>query len=211
MKRIIDFFRGHRIIANLVLMFIVLIIIFIGLNCWLYSYTRHDQATTLPSIKGMTMEEAAEILSQHNLHYEIIDSMHNDNKAPGIILEQIPAPESNIKEGRVVYVTINATTPRQIKVPNLINTSIRQAETQLKSLGFKNVIIEHQSSPYKDLVLSVKHKGAEIVAGTRVPINERIVLVVGSGDLSGSTYTSAGDTMISETEIIEQLTEEFLQ
>ncbi len=211
MNKIINFFKGHRIIANLVWMLIVSIILFIGLNYWLHAYTRHDQATTVPSIKGITVEEADEILSRLNLRYEIIDSIHNDRKTPGIILEQIPAPESKIKEGRVVYITINAKTPRLIKVPNLANTSVRQAETQLKSLGFRDVVIEYKSSPYKDLVLSIEYKGREVMAGEKIPIVDRIVIIAGSGETSDETSTSTGDTLHSEGNIIEQITDMFFQ
>ncbi|MBR6758462.1 MAG: PASTA domain-containing protein [Bacteroidaceae bacterium] len=211
MKRIIEFFKGHRIIANLTLMLIVAIMLFIGLNCWLHTYTRHDQATTVPSIKGITIEEADEILTRLNLRYEIIDSIHNDRKTPGIILEQIPAPESKIKEGRIVYITINAKTPRLIKVPNLINTSVRQAEAQLKSLGFRNVAIEYKNSPYKDLVLSIEYKGKEVSAGEKIPIADRIVIIVGSGTTSDETDASIGDSLRSEGNIIEQITDMFFQ
>lgn len=207
MKKIITFFKEHRIIANLVYIFVVLVFLLIGLNCWLHTYTRHDQATTLPTIKGMTVEEASGILTRLNLRYEIIDSIHNDKKAPGIILEQIPAPDSKIKEGRVVYLTINASTPRKIRIPDLINTSVRQAETQLKSLGFQNIIIEYQSSPYKNLVLGIEHNGREISVGEKVPVSERIVMIVGSGD----TLPTSDDSTQNEENIIEQVTDAFFQ
>lgn len=210
MGKIITFFKEHRIIANLVYMFIVLILIFIGLNYWLHSYTRHDQATTLPTVKGMTVEEAANVLGEYNLRFEIIDSIHNDKKAPGIVLEQIPAPETKIKEGRVVYLTINATTPRQVKVPNLINTSVRQAEAQLKSLGFQDVMIEYKSSPYKNLVLGIEYNGHNVSAGEKLPVAGRVVMIVGSG--SGSSgYSASGDSVLSEENVIEELTDKFFQ
>lgn len=210
MGKIITFFKEHRIIANLVYMFFVLILIFIGLNYWLHSYTRHDQATTLPTVKGMTVEEAANVLERYNLRFEIIDSIHNDKKAPGIVLEQIPAPDTKIKEGRVVYLTINATTPRQVKVPNLINSSVRQAEAQLKSLGFHNVIIEYKSSPYKNLVLGIEYNGRNVSAGEKLPVSGRLVMIVGSGDGSGG-YSTSGDSVLGEENVIEELTDKFFQ
>lgn len=199
MKKFLDFLKNHRIIATLLSMLLVTIVLFMGLNIWLNSYTRHNNATQLPSVKYMPIDEATYILQRYGLRYEIIDSIYNENATPGIVMEQIPAPDSKVKEGRVIYLTINAFTPRTIRVPHLINTSVRQAKAQLASVGFKNIEIQYKESPYKDLVLDIKQNGQSVVGGEQVAASTTIVLVVGEGESSDNT---AASDSISQEEII---------
>lgn len=199
MKKFLDFLKNHRIIATLLSMLLVTIVLFMGLNIWLNSYTRHNDATQLPSVKYMPIDEATYILQRYGLRYEIIDSIYNENATPGIVMEQIPAPDSKVKEGRVIYLTINAFTPRTIRVPHLINTSVRQAKAQLASVGFKNIEIQYKESPYKDLVLDIKQNGQSVVGGEQVAASTTIVLVVGEGESSDNT---AASDSISQEEII---------
>lgn len=182
MDKIFAFLRNHRIISNLLMMFVILIILFIALNVWLRSYTRHDDLTLLPSVKYLSVEEAADIFKRHNLKYEIIDSVFNDRATPGMIVEQVPAADTKVKEERTIYLTINAYSPKSAKIPAIINTSIRQAEAQLKSVGFKNISIRLEPSPYKGLVLDVKHDGKSISENEKLPTSSRITLIVGEGE-----------------------------
>ena len=181
MDKFWDFLRNHRIIAHLLCMIAVAVVLFVALNIWLSSYTRHNDLTVLPSVKYLQVEEAAEVLGRHNLRYEIIDSIFNEKATPGMVVEQTPAAETKIKEERIVYLTINAYSPEAVKVPAIINTSLRQAEAQLKSVGIRNIHIEHLPSPYKGLVLDVKCEGRTIEEGEKVATSSTITLVVGSG------------------------------
>ena len=182
MDKILEFLKNHRIISTLLVMLAILIVIFIALNMWLRSYTRHDDLTLLPSVKYLSVEEAAEIFERHNLKYEIIDSVFNDRATPGMIVEQVPAADTKVKEERTIYLTINAYSPKSAKVPAIINTSIRQAEAQLKSVGFKNIDIRLEPSPYKGLVLDVKCNGKSLSENEKLPTSSRITLIVGQGE-----------------------------
>lgn len=182
MDKFWEFLRSHRIIAHLLWMIVVAVLLFVALNIWLNSYTRHNDLTVLPSVKYLQVEEAAEILGRHNLRYEIIDSIFNEKATPGMVVEQTPAAETKIKEERIVYLTINAYSPKAVKVPAIINTSLRQAEAQLKSVGLKNIFIEYRPSPYKGLVLDVKSEGSSIREGEKVPTTGTITLIVGKGE-----------------------------
>lgn len=194
MDKIFAFLRNHRIISNLLMMFVILIILFIALNVWLRSYTRHDDLTLLPSVKYLSVEEAADIFKRHNLKYEIIDSVFNDRATPGMIVEQVPAADTKVKEERTIYLTINAYSPKSAKIPAIINTSIRQAEAQLKSVGFKNISIRLEPSPYKGLVLDVKHDGKSISENEKLPTSSRITLIVGEGEqVAESDSTAEGN------------------
>lgn len=202
MRKFLDFLKNHRIITALFSIFLITVVLFIALNMWLNSYTRHNNVTQLPSVKSMQIDEAIQILQRHGLQYEIIDSIHNEKAAPGIVMEQIPAPDSKVKEGRTIYLTINAFSPRTIKVPHqIINSSVRQAKAQLTSIGFKKVEIEYTESPYKDLVLGIRHKGREVEAGEAIAASSTIVLVVGKG----SEDNASENDSIEEEVIVEDI------
>lgn len=182
MKKFLEFFKTHRIFTTLLWILLISIVLFVLLNMWLHIYTRHNQTTTLPSVKYLTVEEAAQVLSRNDLTYEIIDSVFNEKAKPGIVLEQIPEPETHVKQQRVVYLTINAFSPKTIKFPSIINSSIRQAETQIRSLGFTNIIIREKESPYKGLVLDAQYNGRSIKSGEKIPAAGIITLYIGKGE-----------------------------
>ena len=201
MNKVWALFRDHRIIATLLMMLVILAILFVALNVWLRSYTRHDDLTMLPSVKYLTVDEAAEVFKRHNLRYEIIDSVFNDRATPGMIVEQVPAADTKVKEERTIYLTINAYSPKSAKIPAIINTSIRQAEAQLKSVGFKNISVTYQPSPYKGLVLDVKHDGRSINEQEKLPTSSRITLIVGKGEKSleaDSLQEATGEDVVYE-------------
>ena len=191
MDKILEFLKNHRIFSTLLMMLAILIVIFIALNMWLRSYTRHDDLTLLPSVKYLSVEEAAEVFKRHNLKYEIIDSVFNDRATPGMIVEQVPAADTKVKEERTIYLTINAYSPKSAKVPAIINTSIRQAEAQLKSVGFKNITVRFEPSPYKGLVLDMKCDGRSITENEKLPTSSLITLVVGEGEKDAETDSIA--------------------
>lgn len=200
MNKFCNFFKSHRIISNLLVMLIVSIILFIVLNVWLNTYTRHNDLTTMPSVKYLTVDEAAEVFARHNLRYEIIDSVFNDRATPGMIVEQVPAADTKVKEERTIYLTINAYSPKTAKIPTIINTSIRQAEAQLKSVGFRNIDIRYEPSPYKGLVLDVIHDGHSIAENERIATSSRITLIVGEGEKEPETDSVT--TEVPDEEII---------
>jgi beta-lactam-binding protein with PASTA domain len=116
------------------------------------------------------------------LQYVVVDSMHVRNKPAGSILEIVPPAGTNVKEGRTIYLTVNALTARMLIVPQVTDMSQRQAESILRSLGFENIRTRTVPDAYKDLVTGLQTiGGADLVAGSSVPADVSLVLLVGSG------------------------------
>ena len=68
------------------------------------------------------------------------------------------------------------------------NSSFRQAEAKLQSVGFK--LTEVQLIPgEKDWVYGVKYQDRELSAGEKVPVGAALTLIVGDGlgELSGDS------------------------
>ena len=206
MSKILAFFKQHPIIATLLEIMVVAVILCTILIFWLDSYTRHGTATIVPSVRYLTVAEASDILSRKGFRCEVIDSLFNDRVAPGVVVEQTPDAESRVKEGRIIYLTINAFSPKKVTMPSLIDGSARQAQAILRALGFDNVRIEYEPSPYKDLVLDVLCNGRQVDSGEKIPMTSRITLIVGMGDMpadSLSSETAAADSLIIDQSWIE--------
>jgi hypothetical protein len=186
--------------VNVLLMGVVLYLITIVANLWLNSYTRHGEALSLPNLKGLNIEDAIKLLEQKKLRYLITDTVFVDNMPKLAVVEQNPSPNSNVKEGRIIYLSVNSNTGVWINMPNLINSSLRFAETVLAGQGLVKGNIIYKPDIAQNAVLDQLYKGQSIQPGTKVPKGATIDLVVGDGsggtpitmpDLRGLTYQDA--------------------
>lgn len=169
-------------LINLVLMGLVTCGVIYGVLDWLDSYTRHNQAVVVPDVKGMKLEDAAEFFKSNNLRYNVIDSVFSKDVAPGSIVELVPGVGSKVKEGRIVFVTINALTSQMAAMPEIEDLSFRQAYALLRARGFTSVEIEYVAGDYKDLAMGVELNGRTLMKGEYVPLTSPLVLQVSSGD-----------------------------
>lgn len=161
---------------------ILIILVFIVLQ-WLNVYTHHGKQVTVPDVKGMQVEQAAPFLEQKSLHYVVVDSIYAKNQVAGSILETVPPIGTNVKEGRTIYLTVNAGTAQLLTVPAVIDMSQRQASALLLSLGFESVKIRTVTGAYKDLVVGLETAGGRTVeTGSRIPANTTLSLLVSSGE-----------------------------
>lgn len=171
-------FVGGNIVAAMLVVAVILIILII----WLRGYTQHGVEVEVADVRGIVCEEAEPILSEQGLVLVVIDSTYSDKVPFGTIVEQDPKPNSHAKHGRAVYVTINATTKRQVTMPNLQDISYRQAETTLRGLGLRvDSIYDYEPSMYRDLVLDVKCNGVSVPPGEKLAVGTKVRLVVGFG------------------------------
>ena len=171
-------FVGINVILAVILVAVILTVLIV----WLKAYTQHGEEVEVEDVRGMVIQEAEPLLQAQGLRMIVVDSTYSDKVPFGTIVEQDPRPMSHAKEGRAVYVTINATTRRKVSMPDLQDMSYRQAETTLRGLGLKvDTAYEYRPSEYKDLVLDVKSGGESLKPGTKVAVGTRVKLVVGKG------------------------------
>ena len=171
-------FVGWNIVAALV----AVVLIIFGLVKWLRSYTQHGVEVEVADVRGLVMAEAEPLISAQGLHIVVIDSTYSDKVPFGTIVDQDPKPASHAKHGRAVYVIVNASTKRQIVMPDLHDISFRQAEYTLQSLGLAvDSVYEYEPSTYRDLVLDVKANGESVKPGDKIAVGTKVKLVVGFG------------------------------
>ncbi len=153
-----------------------------GTLLWLDSYTRHNQAVVVPDVKGMTVDEAEPSLEERGLRYNIIDSVFSKDVPPGAIVEVVPAPGSKVKQGRILFVTINANTSLMAVLPEVADLSFRQAYALLRSLGFSSVEVKYIPGDYRNLAIGVEWNERSVEPGRHIPLNAHLVLIVSSGE-----------------------------
>ncbi len=172
----------RKILVHLIVSITVMIIIVFTLVSWLGSYTNHGETVTVPNIKGMKYAELKEYLEDKNLDIKISDSsMFLLDKGPGVVIEQDPRPNEQVKEGRTIYVSITRTVPPQVKMPNLIDVSQRQAEAILFSYGLRLGSMIYKPDLAKGAILEMSCKGKLLKAGELIAKGSRIDLVLGDG------------------------------
>lgn len=204
-------FVGWNVLAAVVLAVVLLS----GLILWLQRYTEHGVEIEVPEVTGLYLEEAQAILQGQGLNCEVIDSTFSTKVPLGTIVEQTPPAQSKVKNGRAIYLIMNAQSKPKVMLPNLYDMSYRQAVSMLKGVGIVVEEIVYEPSEYKDLVLDVceargengESRGKSIEAGKLLEEGAKVVLVVGQGmgtertavpDLLGKSLTEARNYLRSK-------------
>ena len=167
---------------------------------WLDVRTRHDDTITVPPVKTLSYGEAAAGLDQHGLVAVLSDSVYDKSTRPGTVIDQNPKVGTIVKEGREIYLTINAFSPKMVSLPTLTDISLRQAKSILEGPEIKKVVEKRVPSDFKDLVLAVRYKGTRLSPGARVPVNATIELEVGEGKAEELIDTVGEDSVESAGE-----------
>ncbi len=171
----------HPILFNLLLIAVTFFVLMYVVLLAIDSFTEHGVYSVVPDVKGTTLTEASKKIEECGFKCEVTDSTYSDTLAPGMIVDQEPKADSKIKPLRTIYLTINAISPRKVTVPSIVDMSCRQGLAILNGLGLKNVSVDTVYSPYKELILSVKTDGKDIIPGSRLPLNSKIVVSIGNG------------------------------
>lgn len=171
-------------ILNLLLAIVVTGVLVVGTLKWLDVYTRHNEAVVVPDVKGMTITESAEFFKNNQLRYNVIDSVYSKDVKPGAIVDLKPKAGSKVKEGRIVFVTVNAETSQMATIPEVEDLSFRQAYAILRARGFEQIEIEYVPGEYKDLALAVELNGRVLRKDEHVPLAAPLILKVSSGSFT---------------------------
>jgi beta-lactam-binding protein with PASTA domain len=118
-------------------------------------------------------------LDGKELHYEIVDSIYNLKLTKGTVIDQDPLPGATVKNGRTIYLTVNAILSQKVAMPNLVDLSLRQSKSLLETYGLKVGILRYVEG--LPPVIAQMYKGQKIVPGTMIDKGSEIDLVVGRG------------------------------
>jgi len=168
--------------TQLAIAFAIIFVLGFLLLQWISFTTNHGQEITVPSLSKMTVEQAEEKLDDLDLDYILLDTVDFDADYPKFtVVKQDPLAGAKVKEGRKIYLKINSSGYTSVRIPNLIEQTMRQAEPTLLSIGL--VLGEITYKPYlgKDMVLEMKQNGKLLKPGDKVLKASKIDLVLGDG------------------------------
>ncbi len=165
--------------------------IFILAILFLRLFTRHGHEIEMPSYAGQSAQELTQSGKSEGFVFVVNDELYENGTTPGTVLKQNPLPGEKVKRGRKVYLTVAAAEPPTIKMLELRDLSLRQAQIMIESQGLVLDRVIEKPSPYENVVLEVLYKGHSIAQGTPIKQGEKITLVVGKdiGDLPDSDST----------------------
>ncbi len=180
-KEFLGKLTGRYLWGNLLAMVLVVTALCLGVKYGLDIYTRHGESVLVPNMRGMNIDEARRLMARNGVSIEVTDSGRNRALPADCILLQTPDGGSRVKEGRVIYVTVNSLSSPMVAIPDIVdNSSLREAEAKLRGLGFTLLSPKYVEGE-KDWVLGVTCRGRRLSAGERVPTDVPLALVVGSG------------------------------
>jgi beta-lactam-binding protein with PASTA domain len=200
LSNIFSFLKSRTFFKNIFLLLVILVAGFFSLNAMLNHFTHHGESIAVPDLSGLKITKLDSILVKHNFNYKVVDSLYDGEKIPGTVIDQDPAPGSKVKENRTIYLTINAVNPPDVKMPDLVDVSFRQAQAMLQSFGLVTGDVVYRSDLAKNAVLDQLYKNKTIKPGTMIPKGAVIDLVLGDGlgeidvevpDLTGLTHDEA--------------------
>ncbi|MEJ7780617.1 MAG: PASTA domain-containing protein [Daejeonella sp.] len=168
-------FRKNLLIAG-VSIIAFLLVIFYSLSF----YTHHGEGMPVPKLKGLSIGQAVELLENQGLRYQINDSVYLIDKEPGIVVEQDPDPNTNVKAKRTIYLIVTRDAPN-IKFPDIGGKTFLEVRSILNNYQLKVGDTSYISDVARDVIISSSFGGNNITRGQQVPKGSRIDLVLGDG------------------------------
>jgi beta-lactam-binding protein with PASTA domain len=178
---------GRRSFKDLILHLVIMVTIGIGLILFFFfiylpTSTNHGETITVPDLQGASIDELDNYLIKRNLRFEVTeDSGYSANYAPFAVLKQFPLANSKVKENRKVYVTLNAKSPPLVRMPRLIDGSVKNAQLVLRTYDLLLGDITYVPDIAANAVLEQYFKGNTITEDDYVPKGAKIDLQVGDG------------------------------
>ena len=170
------FFTQVFLAATIVVVFTFLVIQFLDFR------TNHGQEIKVPDLSKMKLEVAEEKLNELDLEVFLLDTVEfNADFPPFTILEQDPKAGSLVKDGRKVYVKLNAGEFTDITIPEFKDKTFRQISATIKSLTLKEGKVTYKPHIAKDVVLQIYQNGRRLRAGDKVKKNSVLDFVLGDG------------------------------
>jgi beta-lactam-binding protein with PASTA domain len=183
-KQFFGKFISLYLIGHLLAMAVVVVVLALGVKFGLDIYTHHGEGIKVPDLSKMSYESALQLLESDGLRIMVSDSGYNKRLPADCILAQTPGPGTSVKQGHVVYVTVNASSSPSFPIPDIVdNSSYREAEAKLTAMGFKLLPPKYVVGE-KDWVYGILSRGRRIGTGDVVSVASPLTLLVGNGHYS---------------------------
>lgn len=182
MSNFINFIKSKQFLINVGIASVLILLLVLSLNSVIKSLTHHGETVTVPNVIGLSTEEAEKLLTESNLIFQLSDSIWVDDAKPGAVVEQFPKAEDLVKGNRIVYINVNAVQKPKVKLPDLEDLSLRQAQSVLQTFGLLTGKITYVPDIAMNAVVEMQKNGRTLKPGTLIEKGETIDLVLGMGE-----------------------------
>lgn len=167
---------------NFAIALLIVAVAVFGVMKFLSVATNHGEEIPVPNLSKMSVEKAEERLNDIDLELHLLDTVdYNPSFPPYSVVEQDPLSAVTVKDGRKVYVKINAGGYTKVALPELVQKTYRQALSTLRALGLQEGDVKYVEYMAKDVVLEVKQNGKTLKAGDKILKSSKIDFVLGDG------------------------------
>ena len=174
-------FLSPFLLGNLLAMVVVIILLCLGVKYGLEWYTHHGEGIKVPKVEGMIYTNAVMLVEENGLRIMASDSGYNKRLPANCILAQSPGEGTMVKEGHMIYVTVNSPSSPTFAIPDIVdNSSLREAEVKLTAMGF-HLTPAQRVTGEKDWVYGIISRGRRVSTGDMVSIDSPLTLMIGSG------------------------------
>lgn len=180
--KFLDFLKSWAFFRQLLIAILIVgVMVFLLIN-FLDFRTRHGEEIEVPDLKKMKIEIAEEKLASLGIEALVLDTVdYNKEFPPFSIVEQDPEVGEKVKDGRKIYVKINAGGYAMITLPDLEEKTYRQIQATFRALGLQEGEIAYKPNLARDLVLEVTLNGKRLKKGDKVLKNSVLDLQLGDG------------------------------
>ncbi|QNK64529.1 PASTA domain-containing protein [Pedobacter sp. PAMC26386] len=166
----------NNLIAAIATVAVLLFVAFFSLRF----YTKHGEGLNVPTVKGLSFNQAVSKLEAMGLRYEV-DSVYIMDMPPGTVIDQDPEANTFVKDNRTIYLTINTAQAPNVKFPDIQAKSFIEAQALITSFGLKVGDTVYKADVARDVILEVSFGGSAIKAGDVIPKGSKIDLLLGDG------------------------------
>ena len=166
---------------NLFLSVVVLFLLFAAWLKWLDIYTHHNDFIKVPDFNSIHINNLDSLVDAYELRYIIIDSVFDKSRKKGVVVNQDPLPNTDVKKNRRIYLTINSLKAVKVNFPDIFDLTLRQAVRKIQKNGLKVGRLEYRPDIATNKVLDFKVNGISIEIGQELYHGTIIDLVVGQG------------------------------
>lgn len=179
-------FKKYPLLKHLLYMLGVSVVILVIVFIFIKIFARQGKEYELPDMRGQSLVTLEEDNPYH-LRFVVIDSLYDADSPGGVVLQQDPKPNTMIKSGRKVYVTVTTYAPADVVLPELGNMSVRSAVSALEAAGLQCGRLKFVDSPYRNIILDCTVKGKMVYAGEKMAQGAVVDLTVGMGNDGNAT------------------------
>lgn len=184
-----------------ILLFAGLMAFFVGILSYVVVSKRiHGEMVTVPLIVSENVNDALQELGTNGLYLQHLRTEYGAESPAGIIINQNPAPMTQVKKGTPVRVTLSGG-PVNVGVPDLRGMDHREARSRLERTDLKSgriSSIESDSAPVGTVITTEPAPGASVALGAQ--INLLVSMGPSSAEISmpritGKTIDEARDLL----------------